>query len=106
MSHHATTTHFFYNQTKVALTSCNSHLITRSGKSLHGPFTAETVLGRVIIAWRKGRLRNLEHSLWRLAGLVWLDTSPLGFFLLKGALFLRRFVRGGRLRIGHIWNQT
>lgn len=71
-----------------------------------GPFTAKAVLGCVTIAWRKGRLRNLEHSLWRLAGSVWLRTSPLGFFLLKGVLFLRRLGRGGRLRIGHIWNQT
>lgn len=58
-----------------------------------GPFTTEAVLGRVTIAWRKGRLCNLEHSLWRLAGSVWLRTSPLGFFLLKNVLTVRRRIR-------------
>jgi signal peptidase len=67
-----------------------------------GPFTAEVVLGRVTIAWRKGRLHNLESAVWRLAGLLWMKIDPLGFYLLRGALFLRRLGRGGRLRIGHI----
>jgi signal peptidase len=58
-----------------------------------GPFTAEAVLGRVTIAWRKGRLRNLEHSLWRLAGLLWMKADPLGFYLLRGALAAWRLIR-------------
>ena len=51
-----------------------------------GPFTLDAVLGRVTTVWRNGRARALERGLWRLAGLVWVRTSPLGFFLLQLAL--------------------
>ncbi|MGX9728775.1 MAG: S24/S26 family peptidase [Candidatus Electronema sp. VV] len=58
-----------------------------------GPFIANAVLGRVTTVWRKGCLRNLEHSFWRLAGLLWLRTNPLGFYLLRAALAGRRRIR-------------
>jgi hypothetical protein len=58
-----------------------------------GPFTAENVLGRVTVAWRKGRTRSFDRKFWRAAGLLWLHANPFGFFLLKGAFFAKRFER-------------
>ncbi len=58
-----------------------------------GPFAPEAVLGRVAAVWSKGGIRKIESGLWRLAGLLWLRTNPLGYFLLKGALIARRLER-------------
>lgn len=58
-----------------------------------GPFASDAVLGRVTTAWHDGRARNLLRGPWRLAGLVWVRTSPLGFFLLQLALPLWRLGR-------------
>ena len=71
-----------------------------------GPFAPEAVLGRVAAVWSKGGIRKIESGLWRLAGLLWLRTNPLGYFLLKGALIARRLERSAQRRMQRIWQQT
>ncbi|WPD24687.1 MAG: S26 family signal peptidase [Candidatus Electrothrix scaldis] len=71
-----------------------------------GPFTKENVLGRVTTAWRKDCKRIFERGFWRLAGLLWLHTNPLGFYLYRGTLTLRRFQRGAYRRFQRIWKQN
>ena len=71
-----------------------------------GPFIPDAVLGRVAAAWRNGRTRALGRGLWRLAGLVWARTSPLGFFLIQLALPLWQLGRRAQRRLQRIWKQT
>lgn len=71
-----------------------------------GPFTPDSVLGRVTTAWHHGRARTLDRGLWRLTGLAWARTSPLGSFLLQLALPLWRLGRRGQQRLQRIWKLT
>lgn len=70
-----------------------------------GPFTPDTVLGRVTTAWRNGRPRPLDRGLWRVAGLAWAWTSPLGLLLLQFALPSWQLGRRAQRRLQRIWKQ-
>jgi hypothetical protein len=71
-----------------------------------GPFTRDAVLGRVTTVWRNGRARALDRGPWRLAGLVWARTSPLGLLLLQLALPLWQLGRRAQRRLQCIRKQT
>ncbi len=58
-----------------------------------GPFAKGDILGRVTMSYRKGQARALDRGVWRLAGLIWLGTAPLGTRLLPAAIWARRLVR-------------
>ena len=70
------------------------------------PFTEKNIIGKVVALHRNGHRRFIDSGFWRLAGLLWLRTSPLGFFLLRGTLFARRLGRGAQRRAQRIWQQT
>jgi signal peptidase I len=59
-------------------------------KDYEGPFARGDILGRVTATYRKGHTRHLYGRIWRLAGLVWLGTAPLGMRLLRLAIWIRR----------------
>ncbi|MCX6544997.1 MAG: S24/S26 family peptidase [Acidobacteria bacterium] len=48
-----------------------------------GPFAPNAALGVVTTVWRHGRVHHLDRGLWRLAGIAWARTSPLGPLLLQ-----------------------
>jgi signal peptidase I len=55
-----------------------------------GPFSRGDIIGRVTTTYPKGHARALNCGIWRLAGLVWLGTAPLGMGLLRLAIWIRR----------------
>ena len=61
-----------------------------SQRHCEGPFAREAVIGRVATVWRNERACALNRCPWRLVGLMWVWTCPLGFFLLELMLFLRK----------------
>jgi len=65
-----------------------------------GPFARGDILGRVTTTYRKGHARALDCGIWRLAGLVWVATAPLGRGLLRLAIWIRRIGRGNGVRNG------
>ena len=48
-----------------------------------GPYTRSRALGKVIASYRGGRARVHRGGRWRLAGLVWLHSAPLGNYLFR-----------------------
>jgi hypothetical protein len=48
-----------------------------------GPFAPDAALGVVTTVWRRDRVHHLDRGLWRLAGITWARTSPLGPLLLR-----------------------
>jgi len=58
-----------------------------------GPFAPDAALGLVTTVWRHGRTRNVDSGLWRLAGLAWAWTSPVGPLLLQLALPVWQLVK-------------
>jgi len=58
-----------------------------------GPFPPQAILGRAVTAAGQGRLRRLDRGVWHWAGLLWLHSGWLGFYLLQLVLGLRRLGR-------------
>jgi hypothetical protein len=71
-----------------------------------GPFAQDAVLGLVTTVWRHGRTRNMDRGPWRLAGLAWAWTSPVGPLLLQLALPAWQLARGAQRRLQRIRKQT
>jgi hypothetical protein len=71
-----------------------------------GPFAAGAALGLVTTVWRHGRASTLDRGLWRLAGLAWVRTSPLGFLLLTLALPVWQLFRRAQRRFQRVPKQT
>ena len=55
-----------------------------------GPFTRGDLLGRVVKTYGNGRVRAHDCGAWRLAGLAWVRSTPLGIWLLRLCRRLRR----------------
>lgn len=57
-------------------------------KHREGPLPRQAVLGRAVTVSRNGRIRTLDRGGWYWAGLVWMRSGCLGFYLLQLALGL------------------
>lgn len=58
-------------------------------KHREGPLPRQAVFGRAITVSRNGCVRTLDRGGWHRAGLVWIRSGWLGFYLLQLALRLR-----------------
>ena len=71
-------------------------------KHSEGPLPRQAVLGLAVAAIRHGRVRVLDRGGWHWAGLVWMRSGWLGFYLLQLALRLRRLGSAMHRRLSSI----
>lgn len=52
-----------------------------SQRCVEGPFANSDIIGKVRVSIRNGKVRNLNHELWRFIGLLWVWWKPIPILL-------------------------
>ncbi len=61
-----------------------------------GPLAENRVLATVVTSYRHKQVRSHDHGIWRLAGLLWLSSAPLGCYLIQALFPLWKAGRSAR----------